>query len=116
MKFLSASRPFWLNLFLIIGAVTLLGILGYLLFQDAGILSNIYFLGAFALWIVAVIPAFIEIGSSLKIRSDARKRGKDAKLMLHAAEQKFQEGGQITFLFGLSGFICFILAFVTLAL
>lgn len=116
MRFLPASRPFWQNLLVIIGAVTILGLLGYALFQDAAVLSNIYFLGAFVLWIVAIVPAFTEMGSSLKIRAEARKRGKDVKLMRHAAEKKYQEGGRITFLFGLSGFVCFMLAFVTLAL
>lgn len=116
MKFLSTPRPFWLNLLLIVGGVTLVGLIGYLFARNTGMISNAYFLGAFLLWIGALIPAFDEMSGNVKIRSEARKTGKDAKPMIQAAEEKYQKGGRTTFLFGLAGFICFILAFVTLAL
>jgi hypothetical protein len=116
MKFLSSPRPFWLNLLLLVSTVTLIGLVWYLFAKDAGAISNAYFLGTLAFWIIAVVPAFGEVGGNFKIRSEARKSGKEAKPMIHAAEEKYQEGGRITFLFGLAGFICFALAFVTLAL
>lgn len=116
MKFLSTPRPFWLNLLLIVGGVTLIGFIWYVFVPNIGVLSNTYFLGAFFLWIAALVPAFGEMSGNVKIRSEARKAGKDAKPMIQAAEEKYQQGGRTTFLFGLAGFICFILAFVTLAL
>jgi len=116
MKFLSSPRPFWLNLILILGVVTLIGIVSYLVVQDTGAISNVYFLGTFVLWIIAVVPAFGEVGGNVKIRANARKTGKDVKQLINAQEGKYQQGGRVTFLFGLAGFICFALAFVTLAL
>jgi hypothetical protein len=116
MKFLSSPRPFWLNLLLLVGSVTLIGLIWYLFTQSAGALSNTYFIAAFFLWIAALVPAFGEMGDHIKIRREARQTGKDAKPLLQAAEKEFKKGGRTTFLFGLAGFICFILAFVTLAL
>lgn len=116
MKFLSTPRPFWLNLLLLVGGVTLLALLWYLLVQEVGVISNTYFIGAFFLWIAALVPAFDEMSGNIKIRAEARKTGKDAKPMYQAAEEKYQQGGRLTFLFGLAGFLCFVLAFVTLAL
>ncbi|NUM49006.1 MAG: hypothetical protein HUU38_30245 [Anaerolineales bacterium] len=116
MKFFSSPRPFWLNLVLIVGAVTLIGVIWFLFAQNPGAISNAYFLGAFLLWIAALVPAFDEVSGNVKIRTEARKAGKDAKPMIQAAEEKYQKGGRTTFLFGLAGFICFILAFLSLAL
>jgi len=116
MKFISSPRPFWLNLILIVGAVTLIGITWALIAQDISAVSNTYFLSTMVLWIVAIVPAFGEMGGNVKIRVEARKSGKDAKQMINAQEEKYQRGGKVTFLFGLAGFICFILAFASLAL
>jgi len=116
MKFLSYPRPFWLNLIMIVSSVTLIGIIWALIAQDIDAISNTYFLGTLVLWIVAVVPAFGEMGGNVKIRLEARKSGKNAKQMINAQEEKYQRGGKVTFLFGLAGFICFILAFATLAL
>jgi hypothetical protein len=116
MKFLSSPRPFWINLVLIIVAVTLIGIIWSLITQDVGAISNAYFLGTLVLWIVAVVPAFGEMGGNVRLRLEARKSGKDAKQLINAQEEKYQRGGKVTFLFGLAGFICFILAFASLAL
>ncbi|HNB54935.1 MAG TPA: hypothetical protein PK530_23500 [Anaerolineales bacterium] len=116
MKFLTTPRPFWLNLLLIVGGVTLIGLIGFVFVRNTGIVSNAYFVGAFFLWIAALVPAFGEMSGNVKIRTEARKTGKDAKRMIQDAEEKYQQGGRTTFLFGLAGFICFILAFLTLAL
>lgn len=96
--------------------VTLIGVIWYLFAQNTGALSNTYFIGAFFLWILALIPAYDEMSGNFKIRAEARKTGKDAKSMIKSAEEKYQKGGRTTFLFGLAGFICFVLAFLTLAL
>lgn len=116
MKFLSTPRPFWLNLLLLVGGVTLIGLIWYLFTQNTGTISNTYFLGAFLLWVAALVPAFDEMGGNVKIRVEAHKSGKDVKPMIRAAEERYQKGGRTTFLFGLAGFVCFILAFVTLEL
>lgn len=116
MKFLTTPRPFWANLLLIIGLVTLAGLVFSLFTRSFTALSNTYFLATLVLWIVAVVPAFTETGGNLKIRASARKTGKDAKEMIHAQEEKYQKGGRVTFLFGLAGLLCFILAFVSLAI
>mgnify|MGYP001450007822 CR=1 FL=1 len=116
MKFIFAPRPFWLNLIILVGIVTLIGFIWFLFTRNVSALSNTFFLGAFVLWLVAVVPAFGEMGSNIKIHIDARKEKKDALTMLREAEQKYQEGGRITYLFGLSGLICFILALASLAL
>ena len=116
MKFISSPRPFWLNVILIIGAITLIGTIWALIAQNIDAISNTYFLSTLVLWIVAIVPAIGEMGGNVKIRVEARKSGKDAKQMINAEEGKYQRGGKVTFLFGFAGFICFILAFATLAL
>jgi uncharacterized membrane protein len=112
----SSSRPFIINLFIILGVVTLIAIGMSLLNRDVSAASNTYFLGSFLLWIVAVIPIISEISSNTKIRIKARKEGKSAKKQIIDHEDKYQQGGRITFLFGIAGFICFILAFLLLTI
>lgn len=116
MKFLSSPRPFWLNLLLIVSGVTLIGLIWFLFAGKTGAISNAYFIGAFFLWIYALFPAFDEIGGNIKLRSEARKTGKNAQRLIAAAETKYEKGGKKTYLYGTAGFVCFILAFATLAL
>lgn len=116
MKYLVSPRPFWLNLLLILALVTLVGVIGFLLTQQTTFISNTYFFGTLVLWVIATIPAFTETGGNFKIRLDARKTGQNAKELIRAQEEKYQRGGRVTFLFGLAGFLCFILAFLTLSL
>jgi hypothetical protein len=105
-------RPFLLDLLIILAVVSLIG----LVLQWLTSLSNTYFLAAVILWIVAIIPVFGEVGGNTKTSLQARKEGKKARevIMQEEAAGKYSRGTRITFLYGLAGFVSFLLALLTL--
>ena len=113
-NFLTSRRPLVVNLILILGAVTLIALIAYALSGSSNAISNVYFISAFLLWVVAVIPLFTEVGGNTKLRLQARKEGKNVYELISEQEEKYQRGGRVTFLYGSAGFICFFLAFVVL--
>jgi hypothetical protein len=110
------NLPFWQKLLLLTGLIVVIALLGGLITGSVGMISNIFFLAAFVLWIIAVIPAFGEVGSNTRLTIQARKEGINPKKLIDDKEEHYRARGRITFLFGLCGFICFLLAFVTLIL
>lgn len=108
------ARPFWLNLLLILGTVTLIALIGGTLIGGLAMISNLYFIGAVVLWIIAVIPIFTEVGGNTRITIKARRAGENPKELIQAEEGKYKRGSRITYLYGLSGFICFVLAIIVL--
>jgi len=108
------TKPFWLDLLIVFGSVSVAALLGGVLTGSAGMISNVYFVAAVVLWIVAVVPIFGEVGGNAKLTVQARKQGIRPKDLIQAQEPQRQRAGRVTFLYGLSGILSFIFAFVAL--
>lgn len=107
-------RPFWLDLAILVAGISLVGLL--LSAIDVAPLSNTYFITAVVCLVVAVVPIFTEIGGNTRTSLQARREGKPARDAIRELEKsgKYSRGTRITFLFGLAGFMCFVLAILTL--
>jgi hypothetical protein len=68
------------------------------------------------LLVVSAVPIFTEMGGNAKVGRQARKEGRHPREAVkeHEKSGRYTRGTRITFLFGVSGFICFILAILTL--
>jgi hypothetical protein len=110
----ASSRPFWLNALILLAGASLAC---YVLSLVTSIsLSNLYFLTGFLFLVVAAVPIFTEVGGNARTGLQARREGKQIREALQAqqASGRYSQGTRTTFLFGVSGFICFILAVATL--
>jgi hypothetical protein len=108
------SRPLWLSaLILLVGASLACFVLSLITTIS---LSNLYFLTGVLFLIVATVPIFTEVGGNARTGLQARREGKRIREALQAqqASGRYSQGTRTTFLFGVSGFICFILAVATL--
>lgn len=106
--------PFGLS---VLGLVLGPGALGLLLTLFTGILiSNVFFIAAILYLLVAVVPIFTEVGGNARAGLQARREGKAARDVIAGFEKagKYSSGTRITFIFGLSGLLCFVLAVLTL--
>ena len=114
MKNNPKPRPFWLDVLLIVAGVSVLGVILSLVSNT--ILSNVYFISAFVCLLIAAVPIFTEIGGNTRTSMQARREGKMPREAIQNLEKagKYSRGTRITFLFGISGFICFVLAFLSL--
>jgi len=113
-NFLEPPRPFWLDLLLLLVTTSLVGLI--LTLVSSVLLSNVYFLAGIAFLLIAIVPIFSEMGGNARAGRQARKEGKHPFEVIKENEKsgKYSRGSRITFLFGLSGFLCFALAILTL--
>ena len=91
-------------------------LVGWLLSLVSGVLlSDVYFVAAAAFLVVSAVPIFTEVGGNTRVGRQARKEGRRPReaIQEHEKSGKYARGTRITFLFGVSGFICFILAILT---
>ena len=107
-------RPIWQGFLIILGIVTLIALIGLLVFQDVSVASNVYFIAAVVLWIVAVVPVFGEVDGNARLTRKAQRENLDRRELVMGQEEKYNRGWRVTFLYGLSGIICFVMAFVSL--
>jgi hypothetical protein len=107
-------RPIWQGFLIIIGTVSVIAIAGLFLFNTGAAASNVYFIAAVVLWIISVGPVFGEMGGNARLTRKAQREGLDRKELVMGQEDKYRRGWRVTFLYGMSGIICFILAFVSL--
>jgi len=108
------SRPFWLNALILLAGASLACYVLSLITTIS--LSNLYFLTGVLFLTVATIPIFTEVGGNARTGLQARREGKHVREALQAqqASGRYSQGIRTTYLFGVSGFICFILAVATL--
>ena len=107
------SRPFWLNVLLLIAGA---GLVSYVLSLITSIsMSNFFFIIGTLFLFLAVIPVFSEVGGNARAGLQARQQGKQIREAIAERENsgRYTQGTRLTFLFGISGFVCFILAIAT---
>jgi uncharacterized membrane protein YhaH (DUF805 family) len=110
------QRPFWQQYLLIMSIVTVLVLVGSLILGDLRQVSNLYFWSTLVLLIIAAVPVFTEVGTSMKIAGKAIKDGEKVGSQLKEKKPGFDRGARITYSFGLSAFTTFILAFLALSI
>ena len=110
------QRPFWQQYLLIMSIVTVLVLVGSLILGDLRQVSNLYFWSTLVLLIIAAVPVFTEVGTSMKIAGKAIKDGEKVGSQLKEKKPGFDRGARISYSFGLSAFTTFILAILTLAI
>ena len=107
-------RPFWLNLLLLLGGTAAAGYLLALLMSIS--LSNIFFITGAVYLLISAFPIFTEMGGNARTSLKARREGRKVSDAIREQEEsgRYSQGTRITFLFGISGMICFVLAILTL--
>lgn len=107
------ARSLWFDIVMVLAITSLGGLLLALIGISS--LSNVYFLAGAAFLLVSAVPIFTEFGGNARTGIRARKDGKNPLEAIRKNETsgKYNRGTRITFLFGLSGFICFGLAILT---
>lgn len=113
-QILQSSRPLWLNVLILLVLTSLIGLFITLVSNVS--LSNVYFLAGILYLLISVVPAFSEMGSNAKSSRQALKQGKNPLEIIQEQEKegKYKRGSRVTFLFGFSGFLCFVLAVFTI--
>lgn len=108
------ARPFWLDAILLLAGASLVCYVLSILTRIS--LSNYYFLAGVLFLVVAVVPIFSEVGGNARTGLQARREGKQVRDAIREQQDsgRYNEGTRTTFLFGISGFVCFILAVATL--
>jgi hypothetical protein len=106
-------RPFWQQVFIVLGIDTLAVLLGAFIFRNPGQISNLYFLSSIVLFFIAAIPIASEIGGSAKIAGRAIRHGEKVNELLRDKQVIYQQNARITYVYGLAGLVTFALSFVT---
>jgi len=110
------KRPFWQQYLMVIGIVTIIALIGSLILGNIRQMTNLYFYSTLILFIIAAVPVFTEVGSSVKIAGKALIDRESVGPQLKEKKPAFDRGARITYLFGLSGITTFILAILTLSI
>ncbi len=110
------QRPFWQQYLMVIGIDTVIVFIGSLILGDLRQMTNLYFWSTLILFIIAAVPVFTEVGTSVKIAGKSLKNGEKVGSQIKEKQPTFDRGARITYLFGLSAFTTFILAILTLAI
>ena len=113
-RILESPRPFWLNTLLLLASTSLIGLILSLISNIS--LSNVYFIAGTLFLLISSVPIFTEMGGNARSSRKAIKEGKNPLEYIQQQEKegKYSRGTRITFLFGMSGFICFVLAVLTI--
>ena len=111
-----SSRPLWQQFLMLLAADTLLALLGALLLRNWVMVSNVYFISSGIFLIIAIIPVFTEMGSSVKLTGRALKKDEKVAELLKEKQSCYERGARTTYAFGLAGIAAFILAFLTIGL
>ncbi|MEW6716015.1 MAG: hypothetical protein AB1345_00700 [Chloroflexota bacterium] len=114
MSDLKPPRPFWLRLLIILGVNSLVVVLIALVLGDFNILSNLYFISSAVFLVIAVVPAFSELGSNIRLAGRAISQGQKLAPLLKAREAQYQHGAQQTYLYSAAAIITFLLSLVIL--
>ena len=114
-QFFKSPRPFWLDALILLASTSLVGLILSLASSTVAI-SNVYFIAGVLFLLIAALPIFTEMGGNAKTSRQARKEGKHPLEIIKEQEKtgRYSRGTRITFLFGSCGFLCFILAVLTI--
>jgi len=107
------NLPRWLQTLIILAISSALVFLIAVLLGDVGYVSNLYFYTTLILFIIAIIPIILEIVSSGKIASKAVKKNENVSEVLKEKQKIYQQRADITYVFGFSGIITFLLSIIT---
>jgi len=105
--------PRWLQTLIVLAISSALVFLIAVLLGDVGYVSNLYFYATLILFIIAIIPIILEIVSSGKIASKAVKKNENVSEVLKEKQKVYQQRADITYVFGFSGIITFLLSIIT---
>lgn len=108
------TRPFWLQLLIILGVDSLLVLLLAWLLGDWEQISNFYFLSSLVLLGIAVVPVFGEWGGNVRLVSKALSRRQKLAPMIKAVEPRYQRGARTTYLYGTAAVTVFFLSLISL--
>lgn len=108
------QRPFWQQYLMVISIDTLIVFIGAIILGNLRQMSNLYFWSTFIFFIIAAIPVFSEVGTTVKVAGKAIKDGEKIGSQLKEKQAAFDRGARITYVFGLAGITTFILAFILL--
>lgn len=107
------ARPFWQELLIVLGIVSSIVVFLSLIFGFSQ-LSNFFFYGTIVLLIISIIPMFSDFGTSRKALREVKKQGKFVEIEISDDHlEKVRRGNRITFVYGLSAILTFILSILT---
>ena len=111
-----SQRPFWQLYIIVLAIDTAIVFVGSVILGNLLQMSNLYFWSTLIFFIIAAVPVFSEVGTSIKIAGKAFKDGEKVGSQIKDKQPVFDRGARITYLFGLSGITTFILAILTLGI
>lgn len=110
------ARPFWQELLIVLGIASSIVVFLSLIFGFSQ-LSNFFFYGTIVLLIISIIPMFSDFGTSRKALREVKKQGKFVEIEISDDHlEKVRRGNRITFVYGLSAILTFILSILTTGL
>ena len=107
------NLPRWLQTLIVLAISSALVFLIAILLGDLRYVSNLYFYATVTLFIIAIIPIILEIVSSGKIASKAVRKGENVSEVLKEKQKVYKQRANITYVFGFSGIIAFLLSIIT---
>ena len=105
--------PRWLQTLIVVVIFSALVFLIALLLGDVRYVSNLYFYTTILLFMIAIIPIFFEIVSSSRIAGKAVKKNENVSDVLKEKQKVYEKSAKITFVFGFSGILTFLLSIIT---
>lgn len=110
------ERPFWQEFLIVLGITSSIVVFLSLIFGFSQ-LSNFFFYGTIVLLIISIIPMFSDFGTRRKALREVKKQGKFVKIEISDDHlEKERRGYRITFVYGLSAILTFILSILTTGL
>jgi len=110
------ARPFWQEFLIVMGITSSIVVFLSLIFGFSQ-LSNFFFYGTIVLLIISIIPMFSDFGTRRKALREVKKQGKFVKIDFSDDHlEKVRRGNRITFVYGLSAILTFILSILTTGL
>ncbi len=110
------ARPFWQEFLIVLGMTSSIVVFLSLIFGFSQ-LSNFFFYGTIVLLIISIFPMFSDFGTRRKALREVKKQGKFVKIEISDDHlEKVRRGYRITFVYGLSAILTFILSILTTGL
>jgi hypothetical protein len=110
------TRPFWQEFLIVLGIASSIIVFFSLVFGFSQ-LSNFFFYGTIVLLIISIIPMFSDFGTRRKALREVKKQGKFVKIEISDDHlEKVRRGYRITYIYGLTALLTFILSILTTGL
>jgi len=107
------NLPRWFQTLIVLAISSALVFLIAVWLGNLGYVSSLYFYATLILFIIAIIPIFFEILSSAKIASKAVKKNEKVSEVLKEKQKVYEQRANVTYVFGFSGIITFLLSIIT---